>query len=87
MDGKRGTVRKLCLQGKKKQPAPSEGKRGGGHEVNMESAWAQEDVPAGSALQSGPSATTGQLLRLLHEFKNQVNLIQVYYLEQHQREY
>lgn len=49
----------------------------GEHRVDRESDWALQDVPAGAAMQAGPSATSGQLLRLLHHFRNQINIREI----------
>lgn len=48
------------------------GRINGRYDRNSE--WARNFVPTGSELQSGPSATTGQLLRLLFHFKEELEL-------------
>ncbi len=45
------------------------------HRVDRNSAWAREFVPENARLQAGPSATTGQLLRLLHNYRDVIDRI------------
>ncbi|MDE7297714.1 MAG: hypothetical protein K2N94_02650 [Lachnospiraceae bacterium] len=47
------------------------------HRVNRGSVWARKYVPEYAKLQSGPSATTGQLLRLLNQFRDAIDLTQI----------
>lgn len=64
-------LRSLCQQQTIMNSTMKESRKEG-HEIDRSSDWAKDYVPTGAKLQSGASATTGNLLRILHhlELKN-----------------
>ena len=60
------TLRRLCTEGKVMNDT-MKGSRSSDHGLDKTSTWAKDFVPEESKLQSGVSATTGNLLRTLRE--------------------
>ena len=70
-------LRELCNPMEIMNKRLSRGRNHVTHRVIRESKWATEDVPQGAELQSGPSATTGQLLRLLNQFRDVISAAEI----------